>query len=236
MSFAREVARRAFERVVCAIDIEQRGALERGRRNRGAGDDHVDRRFEAHEPRETLRAAGAGNQAQLHLREGDLRVGQRHAIVAAQREFESAAHAGAADRGDHRLAGRLDDIHDRGQEGIGVERAAGEFLDVGAAREGALVADDARWRAPWDPRPRGRARARCPRATHATARSAADCSSRATRCPFRLCSGRPSWPDHKHGGERASIRQGPQRPVYSLTRRQAPCRQRQNMLQPNNVQ
>ena len=26
------------------------------------------------------------------------------------------------------------------------------------------------------------------------------------------------------------------RPVYSLTRRQAPCLQRQNMLQPNNVQ
>ena len=32
--------------------------------------------------------------------------------------------------------------HDRGQERLRVERAAGEFLDVGAAREGAFVADE----------------------------------------------------------------------------------------------
>ena len=136
-----EIARRVLERIL-GNRIEQRGALEGGRGNRRAGHDHVERRFEADEPRETLRAAGAGNQAELHFRKSDLRVGPRHPVVAAEREFESSAHAGAADRGDHRLAGAFDDVHDRGQEGIGIERAAGKFLDVCAAREGALIADD----------------------------------------------------------------------------------------------
>ncbi len=132
--------------------IEQRGAIEGGRGNGGARDDHVDRRLEAHETRETLSAAGAGNEAQLDLRKRDLGVRQRHAVVATQRQLETPAHAGAADGGDHRLRRGLDDIDDRRQERLGVERVAGELLDVGAARERAIVADDAPRRAPWDPR------------------------------------------------------------------------------------
>ena len=57
---------------------------------------------------------------------------------------------------------RLDDIDHRRQERLRVKRVAGEFLDVGAARERAFVADDAPWRAPWDPRARDRARSRFP--------------------------------------------------------------------------
>jgi hypothetical protein len=37
-----------------------------------------------------------------------------------------------------------------------------------------------------------------------------------------------SWLDHRHGFVKTSISQ-------SLTRRQAPWRQRQNMLEPNNM-
>ena len=99
------------------------------------------RGLEAHEARKTLRAAGARDQAELHFGEGDLRVGQRDAIVAAERELEATAHAGAADRGDHRLGRRFDGVDDRRQERLGVERAAGEFLDVRAARKCAFVAD-----------------------------------------------------------------------------------------------
>ena len=133
-------------------------------------------RFESDQPRKTLRAAGARDQSQLHFGERDLRVGQRHAIVAAQRELEPAAHAGAADGGDDRLGRRFDGIDHRRQEGLGVERAAGEFLDVGATREGAFAADEhdgahlgVRQRAI----ERGHDAAR---AARATARSAADCS------------------------------------------------------------
>ena len=136
-----EIARRVLERVL-GDRIEQRGPLEGRRGNRRARHDHVERRFEADEPRKTLAAASAGNQTELHFRKSDLRVGPRNPVVASEREFESSAHAGAADRGDHRLAGAFDDVHDRGQEGIGIERAAGEFLDVCTAREGALIADD----------------------------------------------------------------------------------------------
>ena len=40
------------------------------------------------------------------------------------------------------LPARFDRVDDRGQERLRVERAAGEFLDVRAARKRAVVADD----------------------------------------------------------------------------------------------
>ncbi len=84
-----ECLRRAGE-VILGDDIEQRGALECRRGHGGAGDDHVDRGLEPHETRKSLRAAGAGNQAELHFGEGDFGIRQCHPVVAAQRELESA--------------------------------------------------------------------------------------------------------------------------------------------------
>ena len=43
--------------------------------------------------RQALRAAGAGQQAELHLGQRDLRAGGGDAVVAAERELEAAAHA-----------------------------------------------------------------------------------------------------------------------------------------------
>ena len=62
-----------------------------------------ERGLHADHARQALRAAGARQQAELHFRQRDLRARQRHAVVAAQRQLQAAAHAHAVDRGDHRL-------------------------------------------------------------------------------------------------------------------------------------
>ena len=59
------------------------------------------------EPRQPLRAAAAGDQAELDLRLSELRVVGDDADVAAHRELEPAAEAEAVDRGDERRAGRV---------------------------------------------------------------------------------------------------------------------------------
>jgi hypothetical protein len=54
-------------------------------------------------PRQPLRATGAGQQAELDLRQAQLRVARSHAEVAAQRQLQPAAQSVAGDRGHHRL-------------------------------------------------------------------------------------------------------------------------------------
>ena len=72
--------------------------------------------LDADHARQPLRAAGAGQDAELHLRQArSRRRGVRHPKVAAHRELQPAAHAGAADRGDDRLAARLDRADHRAQ-------------------------------------------------------------------------------------------------------------------------
>ena len=58
--------------------------------------------------RQALRAAGAGDQAELHFGQRDLRRAVGDAVMAAERELEAAAQRGAVDRGDDRLVERLD--------------------------------------------------------------------------------------------------------------------------------
>ena len=79
---------------------------------RGGGADlfalqqHLQRVRRRHEPRNTLRAAGAGEESDLYLRKSDarlVRVGD-DAMVAGERELEAAAHAYAVDRRSNRLA------------------------------------------------------------------------------------------------------------------------------------
>ena len=68
---------------------------------------HLQRILGVRQPRDTLRAAGAGEDADLDLRQRDLdALGIRgDAAVAGERHFESAAHAGAVDGGNPGLAG-----------------------------------------------------------------------------------------------------------------------------------
>ena len=58
---------------------------------------------DADHARQPLRAARAGQQAQLDFGQRDLRAGRGHAVVAGERELQTAAHRHRVDRGDHRL-------------------------------------------------------------------------------------------------------------------------------------
>ena len=52
--------------------------------DRFAGDDHVERSFNTNHARQTLRAAGAGDQTELDLRQRDAGTGGGHTVVATQ--------------------------------------------------------------------------------------------------------------------------------------------------------
>ena len=89
--------------------VHEAHLLRRGRADLIALEQHLQRVRRWHEPRDALRAAGAGKEADLDLRQSDarlVRIGD-DAIVASQRQFETAAHAHAVDRGGHRFAAGL---------------------------------------------------------------------------------------------------------------------------------
>ena len=100
----------------------------------------VERRSDADQARQALRAAGARQQAELHFGQADLGRGHRDAVVAAQRHLEPAAERRAVDRGDHRLGRVLDRSSQLGQRSA-IDRRLAEFGDVGAGDEGAAGAD-----------------------------------------------------------------------------------------------
>ena len=83
-----------------------------------------------------------GSSPQLHLRQAELALRQRDAVVAAEREFEPAAERETADRRDHRLAEGVLRVVDLRQRGRHVHLRRVELADVGAAREGLRRADD----------------------------------------------------------------------------------------------
>jgi hypothetical protein len=95
-----------------AVDdlIEKLRSLEFLGLHRRARDDHVGRHLERDDARQSLRAAGAGQDAELDLGQRDLRAGSGHAKMAAKRQLEAAAHRNAVDRRDDRLARPLDRI------------------------------------------------------------------------------------------------------------------------------
>jgi hypothetical protein len=132
---------RALEQVAFDEFVEQRRALELLGGHRVARQDQVQRRLDADDARHALRAAGAGQQAQLDFRQGDRGAGDGDAEVRAQRQFQAAAHADAADRGDDGLGTGLDDADHGQQVGFGIGLGRTEFADVGAARKGAVGAD-----------------------------------------------------------------------------------------------
>ena len=136
----REIHRRR-EEVAVGQPVDERRLREHLRRDRLAAHDHVERGLHADQPRQPLRAAGAGKQAQLYFGQAELRVLVHHAVVAAQRQLQPAAERKPGDRSDHRL-GRILERGDHVQQRWRLEhRGRAELLDVGAGGERAVAAD-----------------------------------------------------------------------------------------------
>src|SRR5437899_8915857 len=86
--------------------VHDAGALRGLRRERHAAQHQLERLLPADQARQTLRAAGAREQAQRHLGQTDLVAAvRRDAEVAAQRDLETATQAVPVDRGDDDLRG-----------------------------------------------------------------------------------------------------------------------------------
>ena len=105
-------------------------------------DDHVERGLHADQPRQPLRAAGAGDDAQRHLGQAEARAGRHEPDVARQRHFQPAPRGNAVNGRDHRLAGSLDLVEYRGQGSRAGRRRRVELADVRAAAEHASRAGD----------------------------------------------------------------------------------------------
>src|SRR5574337_2059583 len=71
--------------------------------------DDFERLLDADEPRQALRAASAGNEAELDLRQAALRRRDSDAVVRGQRDLEPAAERGPVQRRDDRLRGVFDE-------------------------------------------------------------------------------------------------------------------------------
>ena len=98
-----------------------------------------ERLLDPDQARQALGSAGAGNDAELDLRQSELRGRHGDAVVAGLGQFEAAAERRAVDRRNDRLGASLDrrlNVEQRGPLG----RLA-EFGNVGAGDEGAAVAD-----------------------------------------------------------------------------------------------
>ena len=101
----------------------------------GAGDDHGQRLLDPDDARQALRAAGAGQEAELDLGQAHLGAGPGGAGVAAQCQFQPAAQGHAVHGGydgDRHVLDRGDDLAQ-----VGVLRGVAELGDVSAAAEGA---------------------------------------------------------------------------------------------------
>ena len=81
---------------------------------RRARQNNVERILDAAQPRQTLRAAGAGNEPELDFRQAELCRRHRNAIMARQRHFEAAAERRAVNGGDNRLGVVFERILDFG--------------------------------------------------------------------------------------------------------------------------
>ena len=101
---------------------------------------HVERLLDTDDARQALRAARAGQKAEVDLGQPALRRRHGDPVVAAQRDLEAAAQRGAMDRRDEWLACALDRILDLDQARRG--RRLAELGDVGAGDERLAVADE----------------------------------------------------------------------------------------------
>ena len=100
---------------------------------------HLQRLGRADDARQPLRAAGTGQQTELHFRQADSRRRHGHAVVAHQRGLEAAAERGAVDRRHQRFARGFHLVEQRMQRRA--LRRLAELADVGTGNEGAAFAD-----------------------------------------------------------------------------------------------
>ena len=108
------------------------------------GEDEVHRLRLADRMREPLRAADAGNDAELDFRLSEFGVIGGDDEIALQGKLAAAAEREARDRGDHRLARRRDAVPSRGEiaeKRVG-ERLVRHLFDVGAGGERLVRAGD----------------------------------------------------------------------------------------------
>ncbi|MGY4600891.1 hypothetical protein ACVWXL_008637 [Bradyrhizobium sp. GM22.5] len=85
-------------------DLLDQTVLQRFRRSdRITADDHLDRELRSNRARQALGAAGARQQAELHLGEAELGFLHRDAEMTGERDLEATAERGAVDRGHDRL-------------------------------------------------------------------------------------------------------------------------------------
>ena len=102
--------------------------------------DCVERGFNANEARQTLGAARAGDQAEVHLRQTDTRRRLSDAVMRREGHFETAAEAHPMHGGHDQQRRRLDAVAEVGQ--MRLHRRLAEFGDVGARDKGAAFAHD----------------------------------------------------------------------------------------------
>ncbi len=107
---------------------------------------HLHGRGHAAKTRQTLRSAGAGNNAQQHFGLADLGGGHGHAIMAGHGELQAAAQRGAVDRAHHGLGTVFDAPQQRmhamrAVDGNVAVRNSSENLDIGAGDEGVARTD-----------------------------------------------------------------------------------------------
>ena len=138
---------RAREQIAVDNVVDDAGRVGLRRGHRLAVGAHVERHLQAGEPRQSLRAARAGDDAEQDLGLADLRVPGRDAEVARLRHLEPAAERVAVNRGDERL-GRVfhaaqQRVRARGaRERILFRLQRVEHLDVGAGDERRPGADE----------------------------------------------------------------------------------------------
>ena len=106
--------------------------------HRFAAEHHLQGRLHADQARQALGAAGAGQQAQVDLRQSQPGIGQGAAVMGRHGHLESAPQGVAVQGGYHRHRLRFDGLDDFGQAG-GL-RGFAELGDVGAGDESAAAA------------------------------------------------------------------------------------------------
>ena len=134
---------RAGDRDVALHDLVDQPEVQRllGR-NRLAACDQVERALHPDQTRQALRAVGAGEQAQLHLRQAELRSGNRAAKMTGKRQLQPAAQREAVDRRDDRLGHGVEVPGEHRQRREPHRRWLAKLRDVRAAGEGPPAAQE----------------------------------------------------------------------------------------------
>jgi hypothetical protein len=138
---------RAGQKIAVDHVIDDAGGLCRRGRHRFAVGAHLERARRAAQPRQTLRTAGARNDAEQHFGLSDFGILRRHAEVACLRHFEAAAERVAVNRRNERLGRVLDTLEHRmrlrrSRQRVLARAQRVEYLDVRAGDERGSSADE----------------------------------------------------------------------------------------------